>query len=121
MRPDEQIFIAMAYVEGQSLEKKTEAGPFEIAEALEVAMQVAQGLGAAHEGGCRSPRHQERQLDAHAPKPGQDHGLRPGPARQPYPADADGNQPGDARLHVPGASSASNPPTTVRTSGRWEQ
>ena len=47
----EQIFIAMAYVEGQSLEKKTEAGPFEIAEALEVAMQVAQGLGAAHEAG----------------------------------------------------------------------
>ena len=46
-----QIFIAMAYVEGQSLEKKTEAGPLEIAEALEIAMQVVQGLQAAHEKG----------------------------------------------------------------------
>ena len=45
-----QVFIAMAYVEGQSLEKKTEAAPLGVSEAVDIAMQAAQGLQAAHEG-----------------------------------------------------------------------
>jgi serine/threonine protein kinase/Tfp pilus assembly protein PilF len=46
-----QLFIAMAYVEGQSLKEKIEAGPLKLDEALNIAMQVAEGLQAAHEKG----------------------------------------------------------------------
>jgi len=44
-----QLFIAMAYIEGQSLKEKIEAGPLKLDEALGIAMQVAEGLQAAHE------------------------------------------------------------------------
>ena len=46
-----QIFIAMAYIEGQSLDKKIAAGPLPLDEALDIATQTAQGLQAAHEKG----------------------------------------------------------------------
>jgi non-specific serine/threonine protein kinase len=42
-------FIAMAYVDGQSLREKTESGPLMLDEALSVAIDVAQGLQEAHE------------------------------------------------------------------------
>ena len=48
---DGQIFIAMSYVEGPSLDKKTAAGPLPLDEALDIAIQTAQGLQAAHEKG----------------------------------------------------------------------
>jgi serine/threonine protein kinase/Tfp pilus assembly protein PilF len=48
---DDQTFIAMAYVDGQSLEEKVESGVLEISEALDIAMQVAQGLKEAHKKG----------------------------------------------------------------------
>jgi serine/threonine protein kinase len=40
--------IAMAYVEGQSLNRKTEKGPLEIKEAINIGLQTALGLDAAH-------------------------------------------------------------------------
>ena len=43
-----ETFIAMAYVEGQSLQEKIAAGPVEIDEAARIAQEVAQGLRAAH-------------------------------------------------------------------------
>ncbi len=46
---DGQLFIAMAYVEGQSLKEKIESGPVKLDETLNIAMQVADGLQAAHE------------------------------------------------------------------------
>ena len=48
---DGQIFIAMAYIEGPSLDKKITAGPLPLDEALDIAVQTAQGLQAAHEKG----------------------------------------------------------------------
>jgi len=48
---EEKAFISMAYVEGQSLRKKTESGPLELDEALRIALQVAQGLQIAHKKG----------------------------------------------------------------------
>jgi len=47
--PDGQIFIVMAYYEGETLKKKIERGPMEIDEAVEIAAQVTQGLVKAHE------------------------------------------------------------------------
>ena len=44
-----QIFIAMAHVEGQSLDKQIAAGPLDLNEALDIAIQTAEGLQAAHE------------------------------------------------------------------------
>jgi serine/threonine protein kinase len=41
-------FIAMAYVEGQSLARKLEGGPLETEEVLDVSIQTASGLHAAH-------------------------------------------------------------------------
>jgi serine/threonine protein kinase/lipopolysaccharide biosynthesis regulator YciM len=46
-----KTFIAMAYIDGQSLKEKIEAGPLEIDEAVEVTLQVAEGLKEAHDKG----------------------------------------------------------------------
>jgi serine/threonine protein kinase/tetratricopeptide (TPR) repeat protein len=43
-----QIFICMGYYEGKTVEEKTKQGPLEIDEALDITIQVAQGLDKAH-------------------------------------------------------------------------
>jgi len=48
---EEKTFISMAYIEGQSLKKKIEAGPLELGEAIKIAIQVAEGLQEAHRKG----------------------------------------------------------------------
>jgi TolB-like protein/predicted Ser/Thr protein kinase/Tfp pilus assembly protein PilF len=48
---DETSFISMAYIEGESLRKKIESGPLELEDALNIAMQVAEGLQEAHKKG----------------------------------------------------------------------
>ena len=45
---DGQVYIAMAYVEGTSLKAKIAQGALKIAEALDIAVQVAEGLEEAH-------------------------------------------------------------------------
>jgi len=45
---DNQLFIAMACYEGETLKKKIEKGPFKIEEAIDIASQVAEGLKRAH-------------------------------------------------------------------------
>ena len=49
--PDGQLFIAMAFYDGETVKKRIEHGPLAVDEALDVAMQVAQGLTKAHEAG----------------------------------------------------------------------
>jgi len=46
-----QIFIVMALYGGETLKKKIERGPLKIDEAVDIAIQVAQGLTKAHENG----------------------------------------------------------------------
>ena len=46
-----QLFIAMACYEGETLKEKLEGGPLDIEEALDIALQTAQGLLKAHEKG----------------------------------------------------------------------
>ena len=48
---DGKTFIAMAYLDGQTLRAKIAEAPLKIPEALGVAGQLAEGLGAAHEQG----------------------------------------------------------------------
>lgn len=46
-----QTYIAMECVEGKSLKDKVSAGPLKVEEGLRIALQVAEGLQAAHERG----------------------------------------------------------------------
>lgn len=48
---DGQIFIVMAFCEGETLKRKIERGPLKIDEALDIAIKVAQGLAKAHDHG----------------------------------------------------------------------
>ena len=43
-----RTFIAMAFLEGEPLEKKIEAGPLKLKDALDITIQTAKGLQAAH-------------------------------------------------------------------------
>jgi serine/threonine protein kinase len=46
---DGQMFIVMDLYEGETLRKKIEHGPLKIDDALDIAIQIAQGLAKAHE------------------------------------------------------------------------
>ncbi|NUO83500.1 protein kinase [candidate division KSB1 bacterium] len=48
---DGQMFIVMAYYEGETLQKKVNSGQLSVASAVEFAIQIAQGLAKAHEHG----------------------------------------------------------------------
>jgi serine/threonine protein kinase len=48
---DGKAFIAMEYVEGQTLRDRLKTGPLPLAEALRVAEEIAGALAEAHEGG----------------------------------------------------------------------
>ena len=48
---DGQIFIVMTHYEGETLKKRIERGPLKIEEAVDIAIQVSQGLTQAHEHG----------------------------------------------------------------------
>jgi len=45
---DGQLFIALAYYRGETLERKLERGPLPVAEAVSYARQIASGLAASH-------------------------------------------------------------------------
>jgi TolB-like protein/tRNA A-37 threonylcarbamoyl transferase component Bud32 len=49
--PDGQTFIVMGYYEGETLKQKIEHGPLSIGVAIDITVQVAQGLAKAHEHG----------------------------------------------------------------------
>ncbi len=48
---DGQTFLSMAYLEGETVREKVKARPLKLEDALDIAIQTAQGLQAAHEKG----------------------------------------------------------------------
>ncbi|MCY4189472.1 MAG: serine/threonine-protein kinase, partial [Bryobacterales bacterium] len=48
---EEENFLVMAYLEGESLDKRVERGPLPLEAAYEIARQVAEALSAAHAAG----------------------------------------------------------------------
>ena len=46
---DGQSFIVIEYIEGQSLREKIESGPLDVDEAVDIAVQAAEGLRKVHE------------------------------------------------------------------------
>ena len=49
--PDGQMFLAMAFYSGETLKKKIEYGPMKLDQAVDIAIQIAQGLAKAHAAG----------------------------------------------------------------------
>ena len=49
--PEGQLFIAMAYYEGETLKKRLASGPLPVEDALDIAIQIAEGLVEAHAAG----------------------------------------------------------------------
>jgi len=49
--PDRELFLTMAYYEGETLKQRIERGQMTVGEAVDVAIQVAQALSRAHEAG----------------------------------------------------------------------
>jgi pimeloyl-ACP methyl ester carboxylesterase len=49
--PDHELFLTMAYYDGETLKKRIERGPLAIEDALEIATQMAQALSRAHQSG----------------------------------------------------------------------
>jgi serine/threonine protein kinase/Tfp pilus assembly protein PilF len=45
---DRQIFISMAYYQGETLKQKLKQGPLPVHEALDIAIQISQGMSKAH-------------------------------------------------------------------------
>jgi TolB-like protein/Tfp pilus assembly protein PilF/predicted Ser/Thr protein kinase len=48
---DGQLFIVMAYYDGETLKKKVASGKLQVADVIEIAIQISQGLAKAHEYG----------------------------------------------------------------------
>jgi serine/threonine protein kinase/tetratricopeptide (TPR) repeat protein len=46
---EDQPFIAMEFIEGKSLKAKIESGPLQLNEAVDIAVQIAEGLRSAHQ------------------------------------------------------------------------
>jgi serine/threonine-protein kinase len=49
--PDGRAFIAMAFLDGETLKTRLERGPLPAADAARIALQVAHGLARAHQAG----------------------------------------------------------------------
>ena len=49
--PDGQLYLVMAYYEGETLKEKIEHGPLPLDEAVDIAIQIGQGLAEAHTAG----------------------------------------------------------------------
>jgi len=49
--PDGQIFIALAFYDGETLKKKIQKGPLKLLETIDITVQVAEGMAVAHKQG----------------------------------------------------------------------
>ena len=53
---DDKTFLALEYIEGETLERRIESGPLPLQDALDIGRQIAEGLEAAH---CKGVVHRD--------------------------------------------------------------
>ena len=58
-------YVVSELLEGETLRSRLDAGPLPVEQALDIALQIVSGLTAAHDKGCRAPRHQAREPVRH--------------------------------------------------------
>jgi serine/threonine-protein kinase len=76
-----ELFLTMAYYEGETLKKGIERGPLPVEDALNFAIQMA-GPVASAPGRRRAPRREAGQHDDHQRRSREDRGLRSGKAHR---------------------------------------
>jgi serine/threonine protein kinase len=103
---EDQLFIIMEYIEGQSLHNKLKSGPLPVDQAIQIGLQICQGLQEAHKQGIIHRDIKSANIMITENGPGKDHGLWTGPIIKTNPAYKRGIQSWNCRLHV------------IRT-GRW--
>ena len=69
-------FIAMQYIDGETLGERLKRGPFDLPSAIALARQVAEALAEAHRARDRSPRRQAAEHHADALESGEGARLR---------------------------------------------
>ena len=77
-RPERPAFIAMEFLDGATLKHLIGNRAMELERVLDIGIEVADALDAAHAAGHRSSRHQARQHLRHETRTRQDSRLRPG-------------------------------------------
>ena len=103
---DGHVFLAMGYVDGPEVSAKIKERPLKLEEALDIAIQAAEGLRAAHQKGIVHRDIKSSNLMLTSQRPGEDHGLRPGTAYGWDPAHQDRHDCGYPGLHVAGTGAA---------------
>ena len=92
-------YMAMELLEGQDLRSVIGNRSITPRREADVMEQICDGLAFAHAQGDRPPRPEAGEHPRAGQRPGQDHGLRPGPARR-LRHDPHGHGHGHAQLHV---------------------
>ena len=97
-----RVFAVMELLEGETLRERLQSGAIPVRKAIEIAVQIARGLGAAHDKGIVHRDLKPENVFLHRRRAGQDSRLRPRASRRPADAERSGDAETVARMTDPG-------------------